>query len=245
MEDEQHEKLERRVPVKGFSRHVSVPADEGIRVEKVIIIERPVEEVYSFWSKFENLPRFMRHIESVNVIDDLHSHWRVRTLTGKIVEWDAEIIECRENEMISWRSTPGSKLENAGSVWFKPIPGQSGTTVRLVYKYVPPAGKAAALIAKAFRSDADTETEEDLNRLKSLLETGQEPEDSFTPKWSERVAGLSRRSCEAADSYVRANSWPFVVSAAGVGLLVGLLLGRSHSRTKSKHRRRNHFFDFL
>jgi len=57
-----------------YSRYVSVPSDEGIRVDEVITIERPVPEVYSFWRRLENLARFMRHIESVTVQDDLHSH---------------------------------------------------------------------------------------------------------------------------------------------------------------------------
>jgi hypothetical protein len=94
-------------------------------------------------------------------------------------------------------------------------------------------GKSAVLIAKAFRSDADSETKEDLNRLKTLLETGQGPEDSFTPRWSERVAGVTRRSCEVADSYVRANSCRFSLGR-GIGLLFGHLIGRSQYRAKRK-----------
>src|SRR5438270_14026127 len=84
-----------------YSRHVSVPSDEGVRVDKAITIERPVAEIYSFWRKLENLPRFMRHVESITEQDDLHSHWVVKTVGGKTVEWDAEIIEQRENKMIS------------------------------------------------------------------------------------------------------------------------------------------------
>src|SRR5437870_147561 len=110
-----------------FSRHVSVPPDEGVRVDKAITIERPVAYVYSFWRHFQNLPNFMRHLKSVSVQDELHSHWMVKTVAGKVLEWDAEIIEQRENEMISWRSTPGADVDNAGSVWFTNLPGGSGT----------------------------------------------------------------------------------------------------------------------
>jgi uncharacterized membrane protein len=154
-----------------YSRHISVPHDEGIRVDELIAIDRPVAEVYSFWRRLENLPRFMRHIKSVKVVDDLHSHWKVATLADKIVEWDAEIIEQRENEMISWRSIPGADVDNAGSVWFTPSPDGRATIVRVALKYVPPGGKAGALLAKLFRRDADSEIKEDLNRLKTILET--------------------------------------------------------------------------
>src|SRR5215831_7850001 len=112
-----------------FSHHVSVPPDEGVRADNAATINRPVREVYSFWRKLENLPRFMRHLESVTVRDDLHSHWVVKTLGGKTLEWDAEIIEERENDMISWRSLPGADVDNAGSVWFTRVPAGKGTVV--------------------------------------------------------------------------------------------------------------------
>src|SRR5689334_1322586 len=95
-----------------FSRHVSVPSGEGVRVDKAITIQRPVPEVYSFWRHLENLPRFMRHVQSVSVDDNLHSHWAVKTVGGKVLEWDAEIIEQRDNEMMSWRSAPGADVDN-------------------------------------------------------------------------------------------------------------------------------------
>src|SRR5262245_32083524 len=122
-----------------FSRHVSVPSDEGFRVDKAVTIAKPVHEVYSFWRSLDNLPRFMRHVESVTAKDDLHSHWVVRTVAGKTLEWDAEIIERKENEMISWRSAPGADVDNAGSVWFTSVPGRQGTIVRVELKYIPPA----------------------------------------------------------------------------------------------------------
>src|SRR5215510_9528233 len=95
---------------KEYSTYVSVPANEGIRVDKLMTINRPVNEVYSYWRRLENLPRFMRHVKSVAQQDDLHSHWVVKTVGEKLVDWDAEIIERRENEMISWRSMPGAEV---------------------------------------------------------------------------------------------------------------------------------------
>src|SRR6185436_7275227 len=160
---------------KRYSRHVSVPSHDGLRVDKAVVIQRPVAEVFSYWKRLENLPRFMSHVESVTVEDDTHSHWKVKTLGGKCVEWDAEIIDVRENEMISWRSIPGSEINNAGSVWFSALPDGKATEVRVALKYVPPGGTAGAILATLFGNDAETEIEEDLNRLKSLLESGQAP----------------------------------------------------------------------
>jgi len=211
-----------------YSRHVSVPSDEGARVDKAITIEKPVSEVYSFWRRFENLPRFMRHLESVTVQDDLHSHWVIKTLGGKKLEWDSEIIEQRDNEMISWRSLPGADVDNAGSVWFTPVPGDKGTVVRLEMKYVPPGGKAGAIVSKMFRQDADSEIEEDLHRLKILLETGQLPEsgNGDVSRWRERTAEFTRKAADAANVYVHEKAWTAVVGMALLGFAIGLLLGK-------------------
>src|SRR5436305_3788163 len=46
---------------------VSVPSGKGIKVEKSVTINRSPEELYRFWRNFENLPRFMNHLESVKV----------------------------------------------------------------------------------------------------------------------------------------------------------------------------------
>src|SRR5205085_6473907 len=205
---------------------VSVPADEGVRVDEVITIDRPVAEIFSFWRRLENLPRFMRHVDSVEVRDDLHSHWKVTTVAGKVVEWDAEIIEKRENEMISWLSVPGADVDNAGSVWFTPLPGGNGTMVRVSLKYVPPAGKTGALIAKLFRGDAETEIEEDLQSLKRFLETGELRFNRGHAHWQQVASRTARNAAEATDKCVRENPWAAVACAAVSCLVIGFLLGK-------------------
>jgi uncharacterized membrane protein len=213
-----------------FSHHVSVPSNEGVRVEKVVTIERPVEEVYAYWRELENLPSFMRHLKSVSVIDDLHSHWAATTLGGKMVEWDAEIIEQRENEMISWRSTPGADVDNAGSVWFTPLSGNIATVVRVALKYVPPKGKAADAVASLFGRDVDSEIEEDLERLKSLLETGELPDNSAFASWPRRAAEAARNATTQARTYFYENPLALIGCAAAIGLFLGLIIGGPRRR---------------
>ena len=214
-----------------FAHHVSVPSDEGVRVDKTVTINRPVPEVYSFWRKLDNLPKFMGHVESVTVQDDLHSHWVVKTIAGKGLEWNAEIIEQRENEMISWRSAPGADVDNAGSVWFTPVPAGEGTLVRLELKYVPPVGQAGALVAKALGRDAESEIEEDLSRLKTLLETGQLPEDKNASIW-QRAARNVRRAAEMTDECVRNHTWTAIASISLCALAIGFLIGWRWSETR-------------
>ncbi|RPI81193.1 MAG: DUF2892 domain-containing protein, partial [Chloroflexi bacterium] len=97
--------------------------ESGIKVIRALTINKPKEEVYAFWRSLENLPAFMRHLESVRVIDDRYSHWIAKGPLNTQIEWEAEILEDRPNEEIMWRSLPGSEIENSGTVRFQDAPG--------------------------------------------------------------------------------------------------------------------------
>ncbi len=86
------------------------------------LFDRSAEDLYRFWRNVENLPTFMRNLESVRVLNDGRSHWVVRAPAGKTVEWDAEIHNEIENELIAWRSLEGADINNAGSVHFRRLP---------------------------------------------------------------------------------------------------------------------------
>ncbi len=147
----------------------------GIRVHTGVTIARPVADVYAFWRNFDNLPRFMEHLESVTTIDDRRSHWVVRAPAGKTVEWDAEIVHEEPNKVIGWRSLPGADVVNAGSVNFDEAPGGRGTEVRVSLQYQPPGGKLGAAIATLFGEEPSQQVREDLRHLKELLEAGEIP----------------------------------------------------------------------
>ena len=145
----------------------------GTRVRKSVTVNRPAEEVYAFWRNFENLPRFMQHLESVQVSGDGRSHWRAKAPAGKTVEWDAEITEDRPNELIAWRTVEGADVPNAGVVRFVAAPGGRGTEIHVDLQYDPPAGKIGALFAKLFGEEPSQQVNGDLRRLKQVLEIGE------------------------------------------------------------------------
>lgn len=153
----------------------SVKAGQGVKVEKAVTINAPVEELYNFWRNFENLPRFMTHLESVAVQNDLRSHWKAKAPFGTTVEWDAEIISEVPNELIAWRSLENADVSNAGSVHFTPATGGRGTTVKVSLSYEPPAGKLGAAIAWLTGEEPSVQVEEDLRRFKRLMETDELP----------------------------------------------------------------------
>jgi uncharacterized membrane protein len=163
-------------------RPPALRSGQGLKVQKTVTINRPVAEVYAFWNDLQNLPKFMRHLQSVRLNNGTTSHWVIQPSESSTLEWDAEIIENRANEVIAWQSLPGADVDNAGSVWFRPAIGSRGTVVKVALKYNPPGGKFAARIAKFFDEDAQAVIEEDLYRFKSLLETGEIPTTEGQPR---------------------------------------------------------------
>lgn len=145
----------------------------GAHVEHVATIARPIGEVYQFWRRFEDFPRFMRHLESVTAVDSRRSHWRARGPLGMIFEWDAEIVSEREPEVLAWRSLPGSRVQHHGSVQLSHAPGARGTELRVVLEYLPPAGEPGRFVAKLLGQEPEQQLREDLRRFKQLLETGE------------------------------------------------------------------------
>lgn len=133
------------------------------------------EEAYRFWRNFENLPRFMRHLESVRVKDDRHSEWTAIGPLGVRLHWNAEIVDEGENQWIVWRSLPGSDLENIGSVQFRRAPGDRGTIVAAIIEYNPPAGAVGKTLATILGKDPEFTLREDLRRFKSLMEASEIP----------------------------------------------------------------------
>lgn len=161
-----------------FSRHpeavtASAPWSRAIHVHKAITINRSMTEVYEFWRDFQNLPRFMNHLESVQVMDGGRSHWRAKAPGGMTVEWDAEIIEDRPNELIQWRSLEGADVDNAGAVCFQAAPGGRGTEVHVELYYNPPGGVIGAAVAKLFGEAPDQQIAGDLRRFKQVMEIGE------------------------------------------------------------------------
>lgn len=148
-------------------------AQTAAPIEASVTINRPAEELYRFWRQLENLPRFMRHLESVQEIGDRRSHWVAKSPVGGMrVEWEAEIVDEREGRFLSWRSLPGSRVHNAGSVVFE-SDGDRGTIVR-VQMEATPAGLGGA-VGRLLAPVTERQVHEDIRRFKSLIETGEIP----------------------------------------------------------------------
>lgn len=193
------------------SSRSGVPYELGVRVDAEVMIRRRPEELYRFWRKLSNLPRFMRHVESVHEKNGRLSHWVVTGPAGSRVEWDSEIVNDVEPEVIGWRSLPGSQVDNGGSVRFERA-GEDHTRVRVSLQYNPPAGTLGAMIARAFGEDPRTTVQEDLERFKELMESGRltsTPSRETEDRWrrGSRKEDLVQSSSEESFPASDAPSW--------------------------------------
>jgi len=143
----------------------------GIIVDESVIINQPIEVLYRFWRNLENLPQFMRHLDSVERITETLSRWRANGPGNSVVEWNAEIINEVPNKVIGWQSVEGSDVVSAGSVNFDNLGQDRGTRVRVRLQYNPPGGKVGAAIVRLLGRDPATEIREDLLQFKQMVET--------------------------------------------------------------------------
>ena len=149
------------------------PEPTGIHVQRSITVNRSRDDVYDFWRDFENLPRFMKHLESVRVTATGRSRWKAKAPAGMTVEWDAETTADEPGRRIAWRSLPGAQVDNLGEVRFEDAPGGRGTEIHVDLRYDPPGGKASAALARLFRREPKQQLFDDLRAFKQVMETGE------------------------------------------------------------------------
>ncbi|HWC15481.1 MAG TPA: SRPBCC family protein, partial [Terriglobales bacterium] len=150
-------------------------ADQEWYVETSFAINCSAGQAFRYWRNFENLPRFMRNLESVQVKDDRHSEWRAVGRMGKDIHWRAEVVDEKENEWIVWRSLEGSDIDCRGSVHFHTAVGDRGIIVTASIECRPPAGALGKAVALLSGKNPEFMIKEDLRRFKALMEAGEVP----------------------------------------------------------------------
>jgi uncharacterized membrane protein len=148
-------------------------AGSEIHVSRSINVNAEPDEVFRFWRRLENLPRFMQHLESVQQLDDRRSRWCAIGPAGLRVEWDAEIVREEPGRELAWQSLPGSTVSNRGVVTFRPGSGGHGTELDVRMEYRPPGGRIGAAIARMFGEEPQQQIDDDLQRLRRMIDAGE------------------------------------------------------------------------
>jgi uncharacterized membrane protein len=146
-------------------------AAPAVEFDKTFQIRASPVEVFRFWADYQKLPSFMTHLREVCDLGQGRSHWVAEGPAGISVSWDAEVTQAIPNKLLAWRSIPGSTIETEGVVRFDESPnGSTRVGIRMLYK--PPVGVLGHYVASLFGADPKAEIDEDMVRLKSLLERG-------------------------------------------------------------------------
>jgi uncharacterized membrane protein len=168
-----------------MGRNTTEPVNVNIRSS--YLINKPRQEVYDFWRKLDNLPLFMKHLESVEQIDEKRSHWVLKLPTGVAkVSWDAEIVNDEPGYTIGWSSLPDSLIDNAGKVRFQDNPDGEGTVVDIVISYRPPAGGFGGGIAHILNPLFKNMVDNDVRNFKQYMDI--DGGDSAATSYDEPVA---------------------------------------------------------
>ena len=133
------------------------------KIEKSIEVNVPVRTAYDQWTQFEEFPNFMEGVESVHQLDDRRLHWRAE-ISGKVIEWSAEITEQIPDNRIAWRSTSGAP--NAGVVSFHRL-SDTRCKVMLQIDYEP---EGVLETVGDWLGVMSRRTEGDLERFKKFIE---------------------------------------------------------------------------
>jgi uncharacterized membrane protein len=155
------------------SENVSVPREKGIHVVRAVTIDRPVADLYNFWHDPTHLPQVFSFVKSVQVTGTNRTHWTIKLPGDSTAELDVEIYTDTPNEVISWRSLPGSEMQLAGSVRFKTAPSKRGTEVHLTLEFVPPGGALGKAVLKLFGEAPQQYIGQFLREFKQIMETGE------------------------------------------------------------------------
>lgn len=162
-----------RNPAAQLLEEASEGSLNGIEVHQALTIQRTPEDVYRFWRRIENLPRFMAHLKAVEEIGDGLSRWEARIPGPTPLSWEARLVRDEPGELLEWETTPDSTVMHEGQVRFKDRDGGTATELHVSLSYRPPLGVAGAAVAQLLNGVTEQQIREDIRRGKQLLEAGE------------------------------------------------------------------------
>lgn len=102
----------------------------------LVEVDAPIDLVWSLWSDLEQMPRWMKWIDSVSILEDNPelSRWKLAT-GGLEFTWLSRITNLVEHQVIQWESVDG--LPNRGGIRF--YDHKDSSTVKLTVAYSIPS----------------------------------------------------------------------------------------------------------
>ena len=135
------------------------------KVQDSIEVQVPVQQAYNQWTQFEEFPKFMDGIQSVQQLDETHVEW-VAQIRGESRQWTTEITEQQPDERVAWKTIDG-EVKNDGVVSFEQIAGgQTRVNVQMDVE----GDSTAENVAGDLLGIVKRQVHGDLERFKQLIE---------------------------------------------------------------------------
>ena len=141
------------------------------RVHEGTEVEAPVEDIFRYWSNFQNFPNFMSNVEEVRLTAQDTSHWRVKGPLGKSVEFDAKTTELDPNRGIGWNTVDGDVMTSGEARFEEVSPGR--TRIEVTMNYADPPGGAVGEAVANVLSNPERNLREDLENFARIVERGE------------------------------------------------------------------------
>lgn len=143
----------------------------AINIRGEFVIDRPANEVYTYWRNLKNLPGSIKHLLNVEMVDENLSRWKSNVMGNVFsIDWEAEIIKDEPGRLIGWRSAPGTMIHHVGRVEFEATPDQHGTLLKVVLSYHPPAGGIGLGLAKLLNPYFESLLKKEIKSFKHVIE---------------------------------------------------------------------------
>ncbi len=175
---------------KAFAKFFQQDGEASTR-PATVTIGRPIDEVWAFVRDLQNMPKFIRGLERVNVVSAKLSHWVFR-YEGKSHEHDSEIIAEEVGRLFAWQSLESSGEKKIGVVMLDAAPGGRGTSVSLRMSDDATPGKLIGFAKHMVGADPKSESYINLRRMKAYIETGEVPTVEGQPNGRDEVLNMEK-----------------------------------------------------
>ena len=147
------------------------------KVQDSIEVQVPVQQAYNQWTQFEEFPKFMNGIRSVQQLDATHVEW-VAEIRGESRQWTTEITEQLPDEKVAWK-TIGGEVKNDGVVTFEQV-GDNQTRVNVEMEVE--SESTSENVAGDLLGIVKDQVHGDLERFKQLIENRNEESGAWRGK---------------------------------------------------------------
>ncbi len=142
-----------------------------------IEVDAPIDMVWGLWSDLEQMPKWMKWIESVEILEDDPELSRWKLASGSFeFKWLSKTLKVVPNQIIQWESIDG--LPNRGAVRF--YDRKNSSIVRLSIAYDIPGILGQVMDNLFLGKVVESTIQADLERFRTYLEDAKSSSETMT-----------------------------------------------------------------